>query len=352
MKLKRYLVRDMAEAMEVIAKDLGPEAVILSSRRVRRGGWRSIFRPPLIEVTAALDEPGDASRPELQVEKENRLVREVAEMKALLQRLASDYYARGEPEELWEWRRLLTELEVSGEIIDYLLQGMEKGCLGQGDKPLAEIICSRMADMFVVPSSELASPVLMFVGPTGVGKTTTIAKLAAQFALVHKKSVSLVTVDTYRIGAVQQLKIYAEILGVPLEVVMTPGELKEVVNRSVARRDYVFVDTAGRSPHNSMGIAELRHFVEALDSKEVFLVLSCTTKSKDLLRAVEDFRALQYTRLIFTKIDETDFLGPILNVVQAARVPVAYVTNGQDVPDDILPVDPYGLAKLILGVAD
>lgn len=317
---------------------------------VRLPGWRGWFAPQQIEVTAALDEKDDSPNQQVLWQEERRQwTKEMAEVKALLKQVTLMQAASNEPSELVKWRQLLLDLEINAEITDQLLRGIAGSTgVAKDDASVQQQLVDRVAGMFI-PGQSPGTPtkVFTFVGPTGAGKTTTLAKLAAQFSIFHKKKVALITIDTYRIGAVDQLKIYGDILGIPLEVVMTPKELKEAVYRQ-RDKDAILIDTAGRPSKNRMSIAELRSFLDVIAPAETFLVLSCTTKDRDLVSIVEDFKALNYTKLIFTKTDETEALGSILNIAHATGTPVAYITNGQSVPDDIEVVDPQKLAKMIL----
>ncbi len=356
MKIKRYVVKDMQEAMSLIRRDLGPEAFIIGSRRVRTGKWFSILRPPLLEVTAAVD---DAETLQQVVKQKNSgfqeglLVKELAEMKSLLKKVTMGAQEPDTDSGIWKWKQLLQELEVNKNVMEILLKGIGEnaGAEKVEEDEFYNLLLSRMVEI-LVSGSEAGlerSNTFAFVGPTGVGKTTTLAKLAARFALLHKKDVGLVTIDTYRIGAIEQIKTYGEIIGVPVEVAMTPEEFKEKVVKLRKEKEIVLIDTAGRPPKSLMGLAELRRFLEKVAPLEVFLVLSCTTRSRDLMQVLEEFKQLNFTRLIFTKLDETRSLGPILNVAYETQIPVAYVTNGQNVPEDIITVEPRELAKMIIG---
>lgn len=190
--------------------------------------------------------------------------------------------------------------------------------------------------------------VVALVGPTGVGKTTTVAKLAAQYSLFGNRSVGLLTVDTYRIAAVDQLKTYAEIINLPVEVAFSPAEVKEALGR-LAERDVVLMDTAGRSQKNDVQMAELLAYLEAAQPDEVQLVLSTTTKQRDLEDCLLQFKGTGYHQLIFTKLDETDSYGAVYNCARKAHCPITYLTFGQNVPDDIEEASHERLADLLLG---
>ena len=184
-------------------------------------------------------------------------------------------------------------------------------------------------------------------GPTGVGKTTTIAKLAANFKVRDQVDVALITIDTYRIGAVEQLRIYAEILGVPLDVVHTPEEYRQALERH-AHRDLVLIDTSGRGQRDRTRLSGLGDFFKAAPPDEIHLVLSLTTENGTLRQMIERFGALGADHLIFTKLDEAVHYGGAMCACQAAALPVSYVTTGQEVPDDIAIAEAALLARLVM----
>jgi flagellar biosynthesis protein FlhF len=190
---------------------------------------------------------------------------------------------------------------------------------------------------------------VFFIGPTGVGKTTTIAKIASKFKVSEKCKVALLTADTYRIAAVEQLRTYANILGIPLKVIYSQEELKQAKDE-FSDYDIVFVDTAGRS-HRSK---EQRDDIEALinsipeEDREIYLVLSATTKYRDLVKITETYSEIINYNLIFTKLDETSSIGNIFNIRMLTEAPLSYATFGQNVPDDISRIDAQSIAKQLL----
>jgi flagellar biosynthesis protein FlhF len=187
------------------------------------------------------------------------------------------------------------------------------------------------------------------VGPTGVGKTTTIAKLAANFRLRERRRVGLITVDTYRVAAVEQLRTYADIIDLPMEIVATPREMHQALAR-MADLDLVLMDTAGRSPRDEVKILELRAMLAEAAPDEVHLVLSSVASAASLAKTAEQFAAVGTTALVLTKLDEAASLGNLLPLVRSSRLPLSYVTHGQNVPDDIAPADAGRLARGILGL--
>lgn len=186
------------------------------------------------------------------------------------------------------------------------------------------------------------------VGPTGVGKTTTIAKLAAHYRLKEKRRVGLITVDTYRIAAVEQLRTYADIIDLPMQVVSTPREMREAI-RQMSDLDLVLMDTAGRSPKDEVKIQELKTFLTEAAADEVHLVLSSVAGGRTLQQTAERFSAVGTTALILTKLDEATGLGNVLPVLRSSELPLSYLTNGQNVPDDIETADAERLTRLVLG---
>ncbi len=188
------------------------------------------------------------------------------------------------------------------------------------------------------------------VGPTGVGKTTTIAKLAANYRLREKHRVGLITVDTYRIAAVEQLRTYADIIDLPMEVVSTPREMRTAVER-MQHLDLVLIDTAGRSPRDEVKIQELKAFLQDAEAHEIHLVLSSVSGSRALQQTAERFATVGTTALMLTKLDEATGLGNVMSVLRSSRLPVSYLTDGQNVPDDIETADAHRLSQMILGAA-
>ncbi len=189
--------------------------------------------------------------------------------------------------------------------------------------------------------------VVAFIGPTGVGKTTTIAKIAASFALFEKARVALVTADTYRIAAIEQMKSYAEIIGIPCEVVHSPRDMEHTMSELV---DYelVLIDTAGRSPNNLTRMYELKNMIDAAMPEEIHLVLSSTTRRRDLDNLIDRFEVVGFDRVILTKLDESMTFGSAFNIHAKCARPFSYFTNGQGVPEDIETATQAGVAEMIL----
>ncbi|MEW6623098.1 MAG: flagellar biosynthesis protein FlhF [Bacillota bacterium] len=366
MKFKKYITNDMKEACQRIREDLGADAVIINSRKVTQKGLLGFLKPRMLEVTAAIDDINQAKQP-LKPKRahfpEDIISKEMREMKGLLEKLliqngqsfheqgasALDGNATINASNILD--RFFAEQEVLPSTAKKILSAFteEELQLCSSGWELMDMLKGKLEKIFVpVTRENHLSRLMVFIGPTGVGKTTTIAKLAANFALYHGLNIGLVTIDTYRIGAVAQLKTYGEIIGVTVDVVMTPHELKMTLQK-YARCDLILLDTAGRSSKNIEQIAELKSFLDVVRPAEIYLVMSANTKNKDLLTILDNYKSLNYSKLVITKIDETDSLGCLVNVADITGLPVAYVTNGQNVPDDIIPGEPERLAKLIVG---
>lgn len=361
MKIKRYLARNMKEACDLIRNDLGPDAVIVSSQKIRERGIKGFFSPRKLEVTAAVDETEEKEsikvsiKPQVKDSEDGGLKQELWQIKELLKKVTEKDLALSKKEnenndESYNLRKLkkaLTDIEIQPDIVEVLLQDFkEEDYQGEAFK---EKLLKRAAS-FIKPvtRSNQKSNILAFVGPPGVGKTTTLAKLGAHFSLFNGLDIGLITIDTYRIGAVQQLQTYGDIIGVSVDVVMTPGEFKRAVEKN-RKKDLVLIDTAGCPSKSASQISELKVYLQAVEPIDIYLVLSSETKDRDMMRMLNDFKMLNYSKLIFTKIDETEALGSILNAAYITGLPIAYITNGQSVPDDIDAGSPELLAELILG---
>ncbi len=194
------------------------------------------------------------------------------------------------------------------------------------------------------------SKVLLFMGPTGVGKTTTIAKLASKFILEKGQSVGLITSDTYRMGAVDQLRMYADILDVDLVVAYNAQDLQQGYSRMNGEKEIIFVDTAGRSHKNEANVDELIELINEIPECDKFLVVSLTTKSEDIINIVNTYNQFVDFKVIFSKSDETNALGAIVNTCYLTGKRISYITNGQIVPNDINVAEPEAIAKAILGL--
>jgi flagellar biosynthesis protein FlhF len=355
MKLKTFLARDLKDALSQVKKELGPEAVILSTQsrwlKENRADWG---RRPGVEVTAAIDmtafpsngdREGEARRdwflpPPTPV---SQIQEDLDEVKDLLHQWVRQ---SGPPswllqhKELTMFYRFLTRSGLDERFLQRWLDNV-RGMLEQpGEQPLT---LKEVASRYLMHAFEVIDPwkakegqprYWTFVGPTGVGKTTTIAKLAAKFGLFEKQKVGLISMDNQRLGAHNQLAAYGRITGQPLMVVHQRQELLEAMEK-MADLDLVLIDTAGRSPYAPDLHDELQKSLGDLPELEHHLVLSSTTRESNLINAIKRFSVLPISSYIITKVDETNDFSGIFNQLCRHRVPVSYLTAGQQVPEDI-----------------
>ena len=260
------------------------------------------------------------------------------------------------PRSLFQLFTDLIDAELSEDLARELIDRVRQGAAPRDMEDLV-LLKARIA-RFVEEDIAVTGPIrvtpgerrlVALVGPTGVGKTTTIAKLAANFHLREHCRVGLITVDTYRIAAVEQLRTYADIIDLPMEVVSTPREMREAVKR-LADLDLILMDTAGRSPRDDVKIQELKCMLAEAEADEVHLVLSSVNSVENLRKTAQEFGGVGVTALVLTKLDEATGLGSLIPLLRGCRLPLSYVTNGQNVPDDIDAADRRRLTRTILGL--
>ncbi|MCL2766086.1 MAG: AAA family ATPase [Peptococcaceae bacterium] len=250
-----------------------------------------------------------------------------------------------------KWRQSLLDMDVDDNVVDMLLSDLQEGTAVDLDNPEGVYMSVRKKAMELLePAYQTVSNprIMTFVGPTGVGKTTTLAKIATLLSINEQKTVALVTVQSYRLGASEQLREYGDLLDVPTEVAMTPDELVRAIEKH-SDKDYILIDTAGRSARNSGMLLELRSFIKSVqEPHDVYLVMSITTKNRELHRTVREYLRVGCSKLIFTKLDETDAFGSILNIVISHGLPATYLTDGQVIPDNISEAGPRSISELLL----
>lgn len=351
MIIKRYIVDNMNEAMIKIRYELGSDAVIVSQRRVRQKGILGLFKPLKYEVTAAADERNKKNK--IVDEHKNTVQNELSELKALVLKLAE----QNDTEKAIEIKKpgksklktKMMEKDIPEEILDDLSNKIKEKNkdIKINSKTYEKELLNSLKEI-IKTDNQYDDRIQVLVGPTGVGKTTTIAKLASLYTLYKNKRVGLVTLDTYRIGAVEQLKTYAEILGVPFGVIISLKDIPQVM-KAMENCEIILVDTMGRNSKNIMQVSEIRKFVEELNANKVHLVISMTTKQKDLKKIINNYKMIKYTSLILTKIDETEVNGSILASLYYSNVPVSYISTGQNVPEDIEVADQEKIIKLVMG---
>jgi flagellar biosynthesis protein FlhF len=362
MRIKRYEAPTIPRAMAQVKRELGSEAVILQVKKRKKFGPFLFPRREVVEVVAGTNvnvaerytpdqiagrEPvADSAALDYQL-KVKEMKGELDRLRTALGRIMAERHLkaparfRGRAAQLHQY---LVDRGVEDELAQRLIcllqeakSELESEGLGTAQL-LLDHYAKKLHGLFTIGGQIQATArerrMVVMVGPTGEGKTTTIAKLAANYALVMGKKVALISADTYRIAAPEQLKIYAEIIGVPVQVVYTPHELAQTIER-LADQELVFIDTAGRSPSNSLHLSELRAYLNVCGPAEVHLVLSSTKKADDMKFAMEKYHGIDIRSLIFTKLDETQALDAVMNTAYATGKPLSYFGVGQNVPDDL-----------------
>ncbi|MCX8117513.1 MAG: hypothetical protein N3G78_06260 [Desulfobacterota bacterium] len=329
MQIKPYSGKDMQEVLRKVKEEMGQEAIILSTRKVKGG----------IEVVAAIDRP-PAGASETPIPP--RFYQLSPSEGAVLS-------GRSEEE------RFLQKLTSAG-LYPKFVQELAEAIHDLHQRPLAVPLPEAyrgllnwrlMEQVEVMVPSPSRPRVWAFVGPTGIGKTTTMVKLAAHYRLKETDRVTLITTDTYRIGAVEQLKQYAQLLRLPLEVAYRPDDLRRIIEQH-QDRDLLLIDTAGRSPKSPEAMEELKDFMTAHPKIENHLLLSATMKETDLAWIVDRFRVIPIASYIFTKLDETTHYIPLFNQLMRYKRPLSYLTHGQNVPEDIEQATKSRVAHMVL----
>jgi len=379
----------MHEALLLVRRELGPEAAVLHTREIRRRRWFGLAPGHSeIEVTASVDvnvpsrlpprpriaaasfgalarrpSPRPAPtpvappqpKPEIPAHVQGQ-IRNLQGMVADLRRRPACSRQHDLPDALF---RLFTDLieadaneKLARELVERVREETPEGELADPvmvKARLARILESELQVAGPIAITPGRHRVVALVGPTGVGKTTTIAKLAANYRLKMRQNVGLITVDTYRIAAVEQLRTYADIIDLPMQVVSTPREMREAVHR-LSGLDLILMDTAGRSPRDEIKIQELKAFLTEAGADEVHLVQSGVASERTLEQTAKQFATVGTTAMILTKLDEATGLGNVLPLLRSKMLPLSYLTNGQNVPDDIETADAARITQLILSV--
>ncbi|SFB66870.1 flagellar biosynthesis protein FlhF [Butyrivibrio sp. YAB3001] len=413
MIIKKYVGKTENEATDEARKELGQNIVVMNVRPMKKTGFFSFFQSQKIEVTVALEEESerqmknytpdksvvpqlrplvegsqkDTVKPVSKPSKSSELKDEGSAIEEKLDNLSSlleknikynakedekeEQQAEAEPvkvkppktnisEETMSFIKLLYNTLIENEVdeiyINQLTDEVEK--ISKPGMPFDFALANVYQKMVLkfgkaepIEPNEHGPKAEIFIGPTGVGKTTTIAKLASELFVTKKKKVVLLTIDTYRIAAAEQLRTYASILEVPCRVIYSVEEMKQAVE-DFKDYDYVMVDTAGHSLHNEELKSDIEGYIRALEDCmecENFLVLSATTKYRDLIEISDAYSQLVAYKLIFTKMDETGAQGNLYNIKMHTGSPIAYITNGQNVPDDIAVFDAQKIVKNLLG---
>ena len=403
MIIKKFLAKSEKDAIEMAKNELGNNAIVMNIKKVKPKGLAKLFVRGKVEVTAALDETPLYSQEEAAKEKRpveagkfseaekkadapdnSSLEERISMLQALLEKQMMQKEGMtekvektleipvSEPKEVPESKeedeedektkaykeliyQQLVQNEVDEEIAKSIMDEVNRSLAKNAplDQILANIyqkIILMLGQPYSIKSEENAkTKFIFFLGSTGVGKTTTIAKIASKLKLEKHAKIALVTADTYRIAAVEQLKTYANILSVPLEVIYSPQELGDNLEK-LKQYDVCLIDTAGRSHRSKEQMEDIRALLEQIpvNERQVYLVLNAGTKYSDLQKIASVYSVLTDFSLIFTKLDETSSAGIMLNMRVKTNCPLSYVTWGQNVPEDIGEMDPQRVAKKLL----
>lgn len=352
MKMKKYRAASMPEVMKKVRAELGAQAVILQSKTVYSGGMLGLFKKKQIEVVAAVDpNAGQAELPERETVSSRQpavtpvpvdLKDDMTEMKKMIQKLQLAASAHPVyPEAMQPVMNQLKRQGICNELLDRTAEHLlEKWNSEKGD--VTDGSMQEWARAFVksclsfVEAPRPAASLFYLLGPTGVGKTTTLAKLASKEVLEKNKKVAFVTTDTYRIAAIEQLKTYAGLLNAPMKVAYSEADMQAAL-QTFHSYDVVYIDTAGRNYRDKQYVQDLKPFLQGQQEQAVYyLVLSAAAKEEDLHEIVENFSGVPLNGFIFTKIDETKTKGLLINLMYTYKIGTSYVTNGQNVPDDLI----------------
>jgi flagellar biosynthesis protein FlhF len=378
MQIKKFIAPTLKEATVKMKDELGSEAIILGTRIIENGDGYSSRR--MFEITAGTEEeklPDDNDGLEIpsfvtkmkkneepaaspafksfseELKEVTRKLRDAQQPQNAVKKAyqsAVELKPENVEQDLKDVVDTLYHKDVSKSVISAVINELKKYKKFLHSSNLDNYVLSALASMIPTANIELKKSnqprVIAFVGPTGVGKTTCIAKLAVIAKILHNLDVGLISIDTYRLGAIDQLKIFSEITKTDMLVAYEPAEIAKHMN-TFRRKDIIFVDTAGRSPRNTEQLQKTKEFLDVVKPHETFLVLSTTSTTKSMSEAADKFGIYNYSSFIFSKIDEAVTYGNIINMTTAHNKPAAYLSNGQTIPDDIISADAEFIANMI-----
>lgn len=363
MQIKKFIAPTLKEATEQMKNELGGEAIILGTRVIE--GDRRFNNKKMYEITAGIDKDIPVS---VKSKSEDIATQHKATIESEIEKLSKKIFSSSKEftaaktssektvssnkkieKELDELYDLLIEREVQKNIASTLINQLKNydGLLGETN--LESYLIAGMSSLiytkeFKVRKSKTTKVAL--VGPTGVGKTTCIAKLAVISKIIHKLKVGLISIDTYRLGAIDQLRIFSEISDIEMAVAYEPSDMQKLI-RKFRDKDLIFIDTVGRSQRSTDNLSKIKEYLDAANVDETILVLSSTSSYRTLYDVAQKFKILNYSSAIFSKIDEAVAYGNILNLSNNFNLPIVFLTNGQVIPDDIISVNSEYLANLI-----
>ena len=370
MFIKKYIVKDMPEAMGKIRSDLGSDALIVSSRRTRVKGIKGMLSKKRLEVVAAYEPPMSSGRsaqtnraavqkpqkhtPLLDAsEKIDRLSEKLDDLAYTVQDLAG---RQGKEIDLSSARakkryERFLEQDVWEDIAKDLLSQAQQICKvtrESSETIVKNLLIQKLGQYKAIQLHENRQNVILLMGPTGVGKTTTLVKLAGKYLLQEGKTVGIINTDTYRIAAQEQLKTYADIMGIPMHTVYKAEEMDDA-RKLLSDKQVILVDTAGKSSHDMGYRDDLKQIIDRSRADEVLLLLSISTGYRAVKETIGNYSFVGDYKLIVTKVDEASTKGGILNIASVAQKPILYLTTGQNVPDDIEVADAQKIVSDLMG---
>lgn len=397
MTIKKFSGKTKEEAIAKAKAEFGEGAVVMNVKEVKPSGFFQFFKGVTYEVTAAIEEKDKyvginlaadekITLPPIsqQTEKKSSVKLQIAEpvaastvssediekrLESISNMIEKKFQAQEDKEstekmvqnsENFKFMKILYRTLLDNEVDEkYVNQILEEAEKIANSNNSVDVVLSNVYQKMILKFGEpncidtegKKPKIIFFIGPTGVGKTTTIAKIASKYKVEQDRKVAFLTADTYRIAATEQLHIYANILDAPMSIVYSAQELNQAIAK-VSDNDLIFVDTAGFSHRNETQRMDTKNLIDGLDEqyeREIFLVLSATTKYKDLLEIVDSYREIAEYKLIFTKLDETSSYGNLLNIRLYSGADLSYMANGQNVPDDIEEFNAQMIVKQLLG---
>jgi flagellar biosynthesis protein FlhF len=366
MQVKKYVAPSLKEATQQMKTELGLEAIILGTRVIE--GDKRFNMKKVYEITAGVDQPIKQATEKEGSSKATASTSFENELEALSKRIFENpevsiagsesknksekpaYTSDAFERHIKEFADTLHMHEVQKNIINKLINHLSSSSSFMDESGLENFLLSTMASMIPTTSFKVNKRKMhkvALVGPTGVGKTTCIAKLAVISKIIHKLNVGLISIDTYRLGAIDQLRIFSEISDIEMAVAYEPEDVPKLL-RKMKTKDLVFIDTVGRSQKSKESLEGIKKHLNSVQVDETILVLSSTTSTRTMNDVAEKFKALDYSSVIFSKVDEAVSYGNIMNFSVNHNIPIMFLTNGQVIPDDIVSVNPSFLANLIL----
>lgn len=361
MQIKKFIGTTLKDAIAEMKNDFGDEAIVLGTKVIE--DYSKGVEQKLFEITASLDEDDNHKEVKVEIPKTKSFE---SEMKKLTQKIygvsnnqINSNSRIAQPQRKSEdldkiqfqsIKKILSEKDVSEKNINKVLRLITQYEALFNEENKDEYIISTLASLIPTSDFELnkdgGQKVISIVGPTGVGKTTCIAKLAVISKILHNLNIGLISIDTYRLGALDQLKIFSEISNIDFLVAYEPKDIPKFMKK-FKDKDIVFIDTVGRSQNNTKLLQSINQFLKTVKIDETYLVLNSTSDYKIMLDVAKKFKVLNYNGLIFSKLDEAVTYGNLLNLVEEIKVPIKYLTNGQVIPDDIIAADNEFIANMI-----